>query len=154
MVSVSPSFAASPAGAGIDRFVAFFEGMTAADLDRLHEVYADDVHFADPFSDFRGRARLRKVLEGMFRHMRGYALTVDDCVADGDVVWLRWTMRGHMRVLGREPWVVTGVSVVRFDADGRVGEHIDYWDSGRQFYERLPVIGWLLARIRRRVGAH
>ncbi|MEC9346874.1 MAG: nuclear transport factor 2 family protein [Pseudomonadota bacterium] len=154
MVSVSPSFAASPAAAGVDRFVSFFEGMTAADLDRLGEVYADDVHFVDPFSDFRGRDHLRRVLEGMFRQMSGYALEVEDCVADGDAVWLRWTMRGHMRVLGREPWVVTGVSIVRFDADGRVAEHIDYWDSGSQFYQRLPLLGRIIARIRRKVAGH
>ena len=36
--------------------------------------------------------------------------------------------------------------------DGRVAEHVDYWDPAAQLYERVPVLGWLMRRIRRRLA--
>jgi steroid delta-isomerase len=48
-------------------------------------------------------------------------------------------------------WRIEGVSMVRFDAEERVVEHIDYWDAAEQFYGRLPVIGTLLRGIGRRL---
>ena len=140
--------------APLDRFVAFFEGMTEADVARLGEVYTDDARFCDPFSDVRGLDRIRAIFAGMFEGMRDYALKVDEATADGDMAWIRWTMSGRVRQLGPSPWVVHGVSVIRFAGDGRVREHVDFWDAASQMYERIPVIGWILARIRRRIGKH
>ncbi|PJK29344.1 nuclear transport factor 2 family protein [Minwuia thermotolerans] len=156
MDSLSPSSAGPPADAArLDRFAAFFERMTAADVGRLGEIYAEDVHFADPFSDFRGLDDLRRVFAAMFDGMRDYALSVDEKgMTAADTGMVRWTMSGSVRALGREPWIVHGVSVIRFDAEGRVREHLDYWDAAGQFYERLPVLGWVLRRIRRRIAQH
>jgi hypothetical protein len=33
-----------------------------------------------------------------------------------------------------------------------VAEHIDHWDSGEQFYRRLPVLGWLIGLVRKRLS--
>jgi hypothetical protein len=113
MDSLSPSSAGPPADAAarLDRFAAFFEGMTAADVGRLGEIYAEDVHFADPFSDFRGLEDLRRVFAAMFDGMRDYALSVDEMgMIAADTGMVRWTMSGFVRALGREPWIVHGVS--------------------------------------------
>ena len=40
-----------------------------------------------------------------------------------------------------KPWEVPGISFLQFDEDGKVKEHLDYWDSGRNFYANLPLIG-------------
>lgn len=141
--------------ARLERFARYFEGLSPDNLDRLYEVYAGDVHFVDPFSDFRGVDTLRRVFEDMFDGMRDYRLTVDEAgMISADTGLVRWTMSGFVRPLGPEPWIVAGVSLIRFDAEGRVREHLDYWDAAGQMYERLPVIGWVLKRIRRRIAAH
>ena len=68
--------------------------------------------------------------------------------ADPSAALIRWDLDG---VLGGTPWHVSGMSELRLSDDGRVSLHIDHWDSGRQFFERLPLIGWLLRQIRRRL---
>jgi steroid Delta-isomerase len=45
------------------------------------------------------------------------------------------------------------MSELTFDSDGKVARHIDYWDAGKHFYEKLPLLGALLRAIRRRVAA-
>ena len=71
-------------------------------------------------------------------------------IADGDEsrALLRWTMTS---TLNGKPYDITGMSEISFASDGRVCEHVDHWDASRQFYARIPVIGWLLGLIRARL---
>ena len=40
---------------------------------------------------------------------------------------------------------------VRFDENGKVVFHQDYWDGGT-VYERVPVVGWLIGEIKERIA--
>lgn len=155
MASISRLSDGQREAAPIDRFVDYFENLTHEDVAQIGRYYTDDVHFVDPFSDFRGLAVLAGIFEGMFTKMRDYRLTVHEYGMIGpDTGFIRWTMSGYVKALGKEVWEVEGVSLVRFAEDGRVREHIDYWDAASQMYERLPVIGWVLRRIRRKLAQH
>jgi hypothetical protein len=46
------------------------------------------------------------------------------------------------------PLVSYGVSQFRFDQEGKVLLHRDFWDAGTGLYEYLPGIGGLVARAR------
>jgi hypothetical protein len=39
---------------------------------------------------------------------------------------------------------IHGSSHVRFDANGRVIYHRDYWDAANELYAKLPIIGTLM----------
>ncbi|MEK9754445.1 MAG: nuclear transport factor 2 family protein, partial [Rhodospirillaceae bacterium] len=67
----------------------------------------------------------------------------------GEVCLMVWRFSSTLR---GKPWSFEGTSIVCFDAAGKVVEHVDHWDSAANFYERLPVIGWLLARLRTRLA--
>jgi len=45
------------------------------------------------------------------------------------------------------------MSELTFDSDGKVARHVDHWDAGKEFYEKLPLLGGVLRAIRRRVAA-
>lgn len=49
-------------------------------------------------------------------------------------------------------WPVDGVSEVHLTPDGKVAAHLDHWDAGSQFYARLPVLGFLIRLVRRRLA--
>ncbi|MFW6322186.1 MAG: hypothetical protein ACOC02_01025, partial [Guyparkeria sp.] len=48
---------------------------------------------------------------------------------------------------------IEGMSELVLGADGLVVEHVDYWDPAGQLYERVPLLGWLMRRIRHRLAA-
>jgi steroid delta-isomerase len=131
------------------RYRAFLETLRPETLDRLPDFVAADVRFADPFNDVRGIDAMAAVFRHMFENLGAVAFAVEHLSFDGEVCLMSWrfstTLRGN-------PWTFDGTSIVRFDVAGKVVEHIDYWDAAGNFYERLPVIGWLLARIRRRLA--
>ena len=131
------------------RYVDFLQRLTRDCLDELEQYVAADVRFADPFNDLVGNDGMKRVFEHMFDTLGDVRFDVHDAVSEGPVCLLNWTF--HARLRG-QPWRFSGTSVVRFDDDGRVVEHRDHWDAARHFYERIPVIGWLLRLIRNRLG--
>jgi len=54
----------------------------------------------------------------------------------------------------QKPPKTTGKGTLyRFDAQGRVLIHKDFWDSGSGFYEQLPGLGRVVGRVRATVEA-
>ena len=47
---------------------------------------------------------------------------------------------------------IHGATLLRFDADGRISEHRDYWDAAGELYAKLPLIGPLMRWLKHRLG--
>ena len=133
-----------------ERYRRFLETLTPESLAGLSEQVTDDVRFKDPFNDIRGKAEYERVLRHMFDTLGEVRFTVAHALSDGNTCLMQWRFDTQLR--GR-PWTVEGAALIRFAEDGRVAEHIDYWDAAENLYERLPIIGWLLARVRGRLAA-
>ena len=136
---------------GLDGWVDFFETLSRETLDRLPDLTTADVRFRDPFNDARGRAQLRAVMEHTLDGCRDLRFTVTHRLFAEDLAVLRWRFEATVTGIGRMD--VIGTSEVRQDADGRVSDHRDHWDSGAEVYLRLPLLGAPLRLIRRRMGA-
>jgi len=134
-------------------YVAFYEALSSTTVSGLGKVVHEDIHFKDPFSDIHGLTSYQALLENMFVVAPDIHFKVKHCAYDGCVCFLRWTSKGTVKPLGPKPWVVEGMSELRFAQDGRVLEHIDHWDASSQFYMRIPILGRILRSIQRRVAA-
>jgi steroid delta-isomerase len=135
----------------LQRYTDYFERLNIDSLNELKTVMSEDVHFVDPFNDVRGLPSVQKVFQHMFESLEEPSFTVTHSAMTTDAApsgLLRWELKSTLK--GR-PYNIIGMSEVAFAADGRVNVHIDHWDAARQFYERLPVIGWLLRTIRARL---
>jgi len=133
-----------------ERYIRFWETLSPESLSQLSEVAGPDIHFSDPFNDVSGLAGFQAVFEDMFQRVTKPRFQVTAHATNGDLCFLRWVFTFQRG--GRE-WRIQGVSEVRFDTSGRAIEHIDHWDAAGQLYERLPVLGAVLRRLRRRLSA-
>jgi steroid Delta-isomerase len=136
-------------GSPVENYRLFLETLTPGTLERLADYVAADVRFADPFNDVRGVGAMTRVFRHMFDNLGAVRFRIRHCVADGRTCLMAWRFEARLR---GKPWAFDGMSLVRFDGDGKVVEHVDHWDAGRDFYERLPLIGGILRRLRRRVA--
>ena len=134
----------------MQRYIECFEGLEPTTLQALADCFTEQARFVDPFNDVRGCAGIRQVFEHMFATCEDPRFGVDECIGDGQLVYLRWRFNfgspGSRRT-------VLGVSRVQFAPDGRVTEHRDYWDPASQLYETLPILGRLFRALRHRLGA-
>ena len=135
--------------AALAAYARFFETLTPERLTGLTALVTPDVHFKDPFNDVRGSGDMIRVLETMYRHGTPRFEVLDTAIgAQGG--YLLWRFTNDPGAGGRK-FVIVGMSAVGLTADGRIREHIDHWDSGAQFYAQLPLLGWLIRLVNRRL---
>jgi hypothetical protein len=77
---------------------------------------------------------------------------VHEAVAQGDQCFLTWDFLFEFRRHVAGPQVVRGASHLRFDAEGRVVLHRDYWDAAEELYEKLPLVKLLMRWLKRRAS--
>ena len=133
----------------IERYVKFLKVLSVNNLDELSQYVTADVHFSDPFNDVKGVENMRRVLLDMFKHVGPVEFRILHSSGDADIGVIVWHFRAHLM---KKPWDFHGTSVLKFGECGRVSEHVDYWDAAKDFYEHLPIIGWLLGVFRRRLA--
>lgn len=136
-----------------DRFRALFEDFTPAGmLERAPAAYADDAWFDDTLKHVRGNEAIAEYLaEGAAACNRAEVDVHEARGADGDYL-VRWTMRLEFKKLARGRLTSSiGASLLRFDEDGRILLHQDYWDGATGFFQYVPVLGagirWIKGRL-------
>ena len=129
--------------------VGFLDGLSLAQLEHLGDVYSPAVEFQDPLHQARGIAALRRVYENLFQQLANVAVAVTDAHGDERTGFLLWTMTYQLR--GRQR-IITGTSHLQFAADGRVMMERDFWDASGPVYGEVPLLGWVLRHIKRRVS--
>ncbi|AGY91378.1 hypothetical protein SPICUR_01795 [Spiribacter curvatus] len=136
----------------LQRYGEFFAGMQPTDLDRLDIVFVENARFRDPFNEVEGIAAIRAVFEHMYANCAEARFEVLESVGGERVGYLRWRFHFRLKRDRRKRRPVDGVSRVVLAEDGRVREHIDYWDAAGQLYEQFPVIGGLMRWLRSRLA--
>ncbi|HSC66058.1 MAG TPA: nuclear transport factor 2 family protein [Cellvibrio sp.] len=122
-------------------------------LDKLTEVYADNIQFVDPLHTLSGIAAMRGYFAAT---MNG----LDECrfefhrsleqLEQGEAVLL-WTMHyRHRKLAGGKPLSLAGSSHLRFAE--KVYYHRDYYDAGAMLYEQVPLLGGIIRHIKQQVG--
>ena len=135
---------------GLDRLIDFYNSFAPDSVARFPEFYSADAWFKDPFNEVRGVDAIRHIFEHMFQQVENPRFVVTDRLAEADRAMLVWEF--HFARAGKAQ-IIRGTSHLHFDAEGRVIRHRDYWDAAEELYMTLPVIGWLMRRLRRALSA-
>jgi steroid delta-isomerase-like uncharacterized protein len=123
------------------------EAWNARNLDALDELVASDVVNHDPADpeDVRGLDALKERIAGYHAAMSDLKVTFDEAFGSGDFVATRWHAEGTndgelagMPATGKRV-SMTGLSIDRFDADGKLAETWDQWDN-LGFMQQLGMI--------------
>ncbi|MBB43416.1 MAG: hypothetical protein CMM44_06600 [Rhodospirillaceae bacterium] len=131
------------------RYANFLETLSLNSLDELDNYVTNDVHFIDPFFDIVGSSKLKSVFRHMFEKTRRVNFTVDNILENERETVILWTFSAQ--VLGSIS-TFSGVSHIKFSAEGLVSEHFDYWDPGKNIFVKIPIVGRLLQFVYRRAA--
>ena len=133
------------------RVVDFFEQLAPASLDRLEAIYAPGAYFKDPFNEVRGIADIRQIFSHMYEALEQPRFVVTGCIVDGAQCFLTWDFNFRFKSYDRLTMqTVRGGSHLKFNADGLLDSHRDYWDAAEELYEKLPLVGGLMRWLKKR----
>lgn len=138
----------------LDPLLHWFERLTPADVAELPRFYAAEARFVDPFNDVVGTAAIERIFRHMFVQIAAPRFIFHQRFVAGRVAMLTWEMRFRFRGWrGSDEQVIRGATELRFDDEGRVILHRDYWDAAGALYEKLPLVGGVMRWLRRRAAA-
>lgn len=138
--------------AGIDQGVSTFR-QTYADLtrqdlaERIGQLYAEDIYFNDTVHIIRKRSDLVDYMARTGAKLQQNSVVVHRVIRDDADVYVRWEMTFVSRAAGKRVESHSiGMTHLRFNADGQIILHQDFWDSGSALYAHLPVVGFFVRR--------
>lgn len=138
----------------LERLVAFYEDFSPASIERFGEFYSAEAYFKDPFNEVRGLAALQRIFRHMFEQLDAPRFVIVERVVDAGGAVLVWEFHFRLRSWkSAETQTIRGVSHLKFDADGKVCWHRDYWDAAEELYAKLPLIGAVIRGLQRKLAA-
>ena len=136
----------------LDALLQFYQTLTPESVSDFGTFYSENAYFKDPFNEVRHLTDIQAIFSRMFRQIEEPRFEILERVGDHGGLFLVWDL--HFRLHSWKPDQkrrIHGVSHLRFDAGGKVCYHRDYWDTGEELYEKLPLLG-LGARLLRRIA--
>lgn len=125
----------------------WFEALSPETLSSIDTVYDAQSLFRDPFHDIQGIEKIKAVYQHMFDGLDTPRFKVTRIVEQGDESFMTWIFTFALK---GKPYEITGCTHFTLDPVSLlVIVHRDYWDAAQELYEKLPVLGWFLRRLRR-----
>ncbi len=136
----------------IKRFQDYFSEVTEDSIRaKTAEVYATDAFFNDTLKTLRGADKIEKYFLETAKNVSLFRVEMVPPARSGPDYYFRWVMTVGLKRFGDKPVTTIGVTHVRFDKDGKVRLHQDYWDSAAGLWDHVPVIGsgirWIKSRL-------
>jgi ketosteroid isomerase-like protein len=106
------------------------------------------MYFNDSLKTFQSLQPLVEYMESTSRMLDESSVEVQQVIRDGNDVFVRWTMTFASSAMGRKITSESiGMTHLRFDPEGRIVLHQDFWDSAAGLYRNLPVVGYALQKV-------
>jgi len=149
----------------ISRFVDYYATLDTQPPSALAGIYRADATLIDPFGEHSGVFAIQRYFTHLLANVQHCRFTVDAPLQQGDrfvVTWMMhwshpriavvtWMMHwSHPRIARGAMRQLPGCSVVDI-RDDRIVRQRDYYDAGEMIYEHLPILGWAVRGVKRRV---
>ena len=128
----------------LNRLEQLFTHYTYENLsDHLKSVYADTIYFRDAFKSFDNSEDLLNYMLHGVEAVDAVAFEFNHVMRSKDEFFIEWTMR--LRFKGKESFESSiGMSRFRFNSEGQVIFHQDYWDPTTLIYKKIPIAKQLI----------
>lgn len=118
----------------------------------ITEVYAEEVYFRDAFKQFDRATDIREYMLAGLAPLDQAEFVFNRVARSGSDYYFDWTMRLDFKKTPANTWEESiGVSHMRFNADGKVIFHQDYWDPTDIVYRRIPIARQLIAFVKKKL---
>lgn len=133
---------------GIEAFIGGYGDLAHPDLrERVAALYAPELYFNDTIHTINSRDKLVDYLGRTGDNLSESQVEVKQVLRDGNDVFVRWSMEFKARAAGKDIHSRSiGMTHLRFDEQGQVILHQDFWDSGHALYAHLPFVGFFVRR--------
>jgi hypothetical protein len=115
----------------------WFEDLNINSLAEINIFYSDDVYFKDPFNEFNGIIKLKLIFSHMFENLEKPRFEFVEVIESDEGAFLSWNFLFNIK--GKE-MSIHGGTLLKWNSDGKISYHRDYWDVGEELLLKIPII--------------
>lgn len=135
----------------VSRFVEYYAALDSQPPSALVGLYHSNATLVDPFGEHDGIFALQRYFTHLLANVENCRFSIDPPLCSGNRFVVTWVMHwSHPRIAGGQPLDLPGCSVVETEND-LITHQRDYYDAGEMIYEHLPLLGWAVRGVKRRV---
>ncbi len=120
-----------------------FEKLEEDNVDELITCLHENIIFIDPFNKVKGKENVKKILLLMFKKTVDPQFKVLYSIEDKEKEIVKWKFK--CEAIGKSI-EFEGLSEIKVK-DNLVIYHEDFWDTGRNFYCKIPFLGVIFKKI-------
>ena len=98
---------------------------------QTYEIYAKEVYFKDPMTEFRGIRRYQAMIGFMTHWFQNIQMELHHIEQIGDRIETRWTLSWTTPLPWQPRIAISGRSELMLNGQNLIISHIDYWDCSR-----------------------
>ncbi|HEY9909652.1 MAG TPA: DUF2358 domain-containing protein [Thermosynechococcaceae cyanobacterium] len=99
--------------------------------DQTYSLYAENVHFKDPMSDFRGRRKFQAMIGFMHTAFLNCKMDLHHIEQHEDLIRMDWTLSWNTPLPWKPRIAIPGWSELRLNPEGTIVSQVDYWRCSR-----------------------
>lgn len=135
----------------INAFIEFYKVYSTDQINTYFDkIYAPDTYFRDPYKGIKGREAAKKYFLSGAEAVRSCTFEVQDAIEKNNEFYFRWIMRLKLNRYPDKHIETVGMSHVRYNSNGQIIFHQDYWDSNEVF-QTFPIIGSVIRWIKNKI---
>lgn len=139
----------------IERFTTFYQALSLNNISQLTDIYSDDVTLIDPVGTHHGLKTLHKYFENLLSgaDSSDFAIHqisphVTEPLLEHTSFTVTWTMSfATPKLNGGNLIYVDGITLLKI-RDDKIFFHQDYYDLGQMVYEHVPILKWVVNKIK------
>jgi hypothetical protein len=130
----------------MEKLLHWYSTMTEDTVTQAIDYYHVNAHFKDPFNEVQGIGGIMKIFDHMFVTTDKPRFIMIDQIVQGNQAFVTWTFEFGLK---GKYYSVIGGSHLKFDEQGLIIDHRDYWDAAEELFQKLPVVGGPIRWLRR-----
>ncbi|OGP55630.1 MAG: hypothetical protein A2Y65_00490 [Deltaproteobacteria bacterium RBG_13_52_11] len=135
----------------IELFSSLYATFTEDNIRRyIRDLYAHNAYYRDGFAEMEGVENIESYFIKGTKTIHELKFDLQDVAVHDGNYYFRWITKFSLKSEKDEVIHLPGISHVRFDKDGRIIFHQDFWDTG-VIYERIPIIGFIIRWLKERM---
>lgn len=133
------------------RLTHFYADINTESVKQLSAIYDTEVQFIDPVRMHTGLSALQNYFSNLLSNVTHCRFDIASIDTIDNRLFILWKMHyGHPQIAGGKPITLQGTSFLKEQANKVVFQQ-DYYDMGAMLYEHIPVMGFVVKKLKDRL---
>ncbi|MDO9181286.1 MAG: nuclear transport factor 2 family protein [Bacteriovorax sp.] len=125
----------------IAELIKWYEQLNLLNLNQINNFYSQDAYFRDPFHELFDLKSLILLYEDMFKKIDNPRFTITNTFTNEKELVLFWDFKF---IAFKKEMIISGNTLFKFNSEGKINYHLDYWDSVSELWNKTPVLGKII----------